>query len=199
MSSSGSSFLFVDAPGNNNKPRVKYVDDNAFNYKIVVVGPAESGKTQFIQKFITFECQDREVYIKKLQNIEQARGINLPKSGKLEIWDVLNSSNKTTKQFYRNSLGAFVVFDLTDKYSFEQVDTWIQEIKENCPEETPITIVGNKMDLAEREIQEEDVMEKFNDMFQTYDYVEVSAETGENITEKAFMPMVQLIQEKLQS
>lgn len=78
---------------------------------------------------------------------------------------MLNSGNKTTKQFYRNSLGAFVVFDLTDKYSFEQVEGWIQEIKDNCAEEIPITLVGNKMDLAEREIQEEDVAQKFNDMF----------------------------------
>ena len=48
--------------------------------------------------------------------------------------------------------------------------------------------------LDEREILEEEVQDKFNDMFQTYGYVEVSADTGENITEGAFIPMIQSIQ-----
>lgn len=75
MSSSGSSFLFVEAPPTN-KPRVKYYDET-FNYKIVVVGPSQSGKTQFIQRYIsTFESEEKEVYIKKLSVIEQAKGIN---------------------------------------------------------------------------------------------------------------------------
>ena len=153
---------------------------------------------------MAFDLEDgaeKEVYVKRMYDIQQAEDINQPKNGKIEIWDVLNAQcNKTTKQFYRNVLGAFVVFDLTDKSSFEQVEMWVQEIHENCPEETPITLVGNKMDLLdEREILEEDVQGKFNnDMFQTYGYVEVSADTGENITDCAFVPMVQLIQQKLQ-
>ena len=36
-------------------------------------------------------------------------------------------------------------------------------------------------------------------MFQTYNYVEVSADTGENITDGAFVPLVQLIQQRLHS
>ena len=91
----------------------------------MVVGPSESGKTTFIQKYLGFAEQEREVYIKKLNNVPQAKGINLPRSGHLEIWDVLNASNKTTKQFYRGSMGAFVVFDLTDKYSLESIDYWV--------------------------------------------------------------------------
>lgn len=51
-SSAGSSFLFVDAPG---KPRVRYIDPNSFEYKIVVVGPSESGKTSMIQKYLMFD------------------------------------------------------------------------------------------------------------------------------------------------
>ena len=47
--------------------------------------------------------------------------------------------------------------------------------------------------LDEREIQEDDVQCKFNDMFQTYGYAEVSADTGENISNGAFLPMVELI------
>ena len=56
MSSSGSSFLFVEAPPDirpSGKLKSKglgcdRVTNNAFSYKIVVVGPSESGKTTFI-------------------------------------------------------------------------------------------------------------------------------------------------------
>lgn len=70
MSSLSSSFTIVDKP-TRGKPRVKYVDkvENEFNYKIVVVGPSEAGKTEFIKKYIKFCTEDEEVYIKRLENI----------------------------------------------------------------------------------------------------------------------------------
>ena len=65
MTSIGSSFLIVDKPFRN-KPRIKYVDnvEVEFNYKIVVIGPSESGKTEFIKKYIKFCTEDEEVYVK---------------------------------------------------------------------------------------------------------------------------------------
>jgi GTPase SAR1 family protein len=71
-----------------------------------------------------------------------------------------------------------------------QVETWIDEIKDNCHDEVSITVIGNKMDLADREIQEEDVIEKLGLICNNYQYVEVSAETGDNISENAFLPMI---------
>ena len=61
-------------------------------------------------------------------------------------------------------MGAFVVVDLTDRYSLESLTYWLQEIKDNCAADMPITVVGNKMDLADREIEEDDVIEKFQEM-----------------------------------
>lgn len=61
-------------------------------------------------------------------------------------------------------MGAFVVIDLTDRYSLESIDYWVKEIRDNCAADMPIMVIGNKMDLVEREIQEDDVIEKFEEM-----------------------------------
>ena len=89
--STNSSFILLDAQ--DAKPRVAYADDR-FSYKIVVVGPSESGKTAFIQRFMAFDLDDgaeKEVYVKRMYDIQQAEGISQPKNGKIEIWDVLNA------------------------------------------------------------------------------------------------------------
>ena len=49
--------------------------------------------------------------------------------------------------YYRDSKAAIVVFDVANQESFESVDTWITEYRNTAGENTPVIIVGNKIDL----------------------------------------------------
>ena len=89
-----------------------------------------------------------------------------------------------------NSDAAILVFDLTNKYSFQQLTTWI---KEYCTatknDKTPILILGNKLDLkSERKISLLDIQSvlqliRYNPELEgrIVGYAETSAKTGENI------------------
>ena len=55
----------------------------------------------------------------------------------------------TGLQYYKNAIGACVVFDVTSKDSFEKCQQWVKELNEKAGAEIRIVIVGNKIDLED--------------------------------------------------
>ena len=51
------------------------------------------------------------------------------------------------KSYYKNADGAVLVYDIANKKSFEKLNFWLKEIKENSPEDIKIILLGNKKDL----------------------------------------------------
>ena len=115
---------------------------------------------------------------------------------RLNIWDTAGQEKfrSITRQFYRDCQGAFIVFDLTKKSSFNELKTWINELKTHGNDDTVIIILGNKSDLTtEREISEDVIKNEIKDK---YKYFEVSAKTGNNVS-LAFDEMKKLIMQKI--
>lgn len=54
--------------------------------------------------------------------------------------------------YYRSAAAVIVVFDLTRRSSFDHVQEWIREIKQNSEKDVIILIVGNKSDKSGREV-----------------------------------------------
>ena len=52
-----------------------------------------------------------------------------------------------TRQFYYDSHGDLIVYCIDDRSSFDKVNSWIIDLKNNAPEDSVIMIVGNKSDL----------------------------------------------------
>ena len=54
----------------------------------------------------------------------------------LQIWDTAGQERfrALNKTFYKNSLGAMVIFDLTDRASFENLERWMVELKDHVEE-----------------------------------------------------------------
>ena len=69
---------------------------------------------------------------------------------KIEIWDTAGSERfaSITKNYYRGAQGVLIVYDVTNKSSFDKVESWYNEIK-NCTnqDEIAILLIGNKCDL----------------------------------------------------
>jgi GTPase SAR1 family protein len=57
-------------------------------------------------------------------------------------------------------LGGLVVFDITNRRSFENVRSWISILKERAAEEVQIILVGNKSDLRNQRVVSQDEAEK---------------------------------------
>ena len=53
------------------------------------------------------------------------------------------------------NLGAIVVYDCTDADTFSKMNTWVTELKNYLPSQTPILIAANKCDIKSKAVNEE--------------------------------------------
>ena len=62
------------------------------------------------------------------------------------------SFRSITRSYYKGSIGAFLVYDITDKDSFTNLRTWLEDI-DNCASESMVVmLIANKIDLEEKYI-----------------------------------------------
>jgi small GTP-binding protein len=73
-------------------------------------------------------------------------------SVELQIWDTAGQEKFRCLGpiYYRNSVGALVVYDCTSRPSFEHLGEWIEEFTETAGRQTAIAVAANKIDLADR-------------------------------------------------
>lgn len=72
---------------------------------------------------------------------------------KLQIWDTAGqeSFRSIIKSFYRKAAAVFLVYDVSSRESFRQIEFWLQEAKENALESSVFILVGNKCDKPKEE------------------------------------------------
>ena len=69
---------------------------------------------------------------------------------KLQIWDTAGTESfkSITKGYYKGSAGAFIVYDITNKQSFDHVANWLEDLQEASSGRLVVCLIGNKSDLA---------------------------------------------------
>ena len=103
---------------------------------------------------------------------------------RIQIWDTAGqeSFRSITRSYYKNSTCAFIVYDITNKKSFDNVIIWLKECKDMCYKNILICLIGNKIDMKDkREVLYEDGINfaEENDLL----FFETSAKEGNNIQE----------------
>ena len=160
--------------------------------KILLVGSRDTGKNSLIHQYI-YHKFNNNYYLSTI-------GLNfLFKAIKIDNQEVLLKIVDTTGQEkYRSLLsncfrkvdGIILVFDITNKSSFEDIEEWLLVIN-RINRDIKKILVGNKIDLVNcREINKENA-EKYAER-RNMKYFEVSDKTGENV-EEAFSTLVRLI------
>ncbi|KAM3715735.1 Ras-related protein, partial [Dirofilaria immitis] len=91
-----------------------------------------------------------------------------------------------TRSYYRNSVGVIIVYDITNRLTFEHVGQWLKEAEQNVggpqPNNCVFQLIGHKADLDD----ERQVMYEEGEYFAKYNkikFLETSAVTGENVQE----------------
>ncbi|KAH3759039.1 Rab GTPase [Pelomyxa schiedti] len=150
--------------------------------KIVLLGDVRTGKTCLIKRllFNTFEKTELSIGVSFQAHTMKIDG----KEIKLHIWDTAGEERfrAMTAMYYRGAAAALILYDITNKTTFDTMARWVEEVTNYSPD-VLITVVGNKIDLVEsRQVQKVDA-ESF---LQTCGakkplYFEVSAKTGENV------------------
>lgn len=90
--------------------------------------------------------------------------------------------------YYRGASAAIVVYDITNKETFDTMQIWIDELYSRAEASTVLAIAGNKNDLEdERMVMQEDVDEYLNELKKekkiTPIFMECSAKTGQGLQE----------------
>ncbi|KAL0091355.1 ras family-domain-containing protein [Phycomyces blakesleeanus] len=118
---------------------------------------------------------------------------------KLQIWDTAGqeSFRTITRSYYRGAAGALLVYDITRRDTFENLSTWLEDVRQHANPNTVIIVIGNKSDLDNKRQVSREEGERFareNDLF----FLEASAKSADNV-EEAFVKTAQSIQKKIQS
>ena len=154
-------------------------------YKILLVGDSGVGKTNIMLRYLNKEFN---INTKATVGVEfGSKNIIIDKKViKGQIWDTAGQERyrAITSAYYKGAHGAFVVYDITLKESFEAVDRWINDLRNNTDERLEIILIGNKSDLEEkRQVTKEEGEEKAKE--KEVAFMETSALNCNNI-EKAF-------------
>ena len=154
------------------------VSVNAIRYKIIFVGDAGVGKTTIINRINDNEFQsayDATIGVDFWPKKINFRGNEIT----LQIWDTAGQERYRglIPSYVRNSSIVFIVFDITNRKTFESIPKWIELIK--SIEKNILVLIGNKEDLKEkREVKkkEGEDLAKENEM----SYFELSAKRDNN-------------------
>ena len=155
-------------------------------YKIFVLGESRTDKTALIKRYT--KDQFGGIYLTTVGMDFQDKIIDIDdKKIRLQIWDTAGQERfrNVTKSYFQSSHGFVLVYDITDKDSFEKIDFWMNLIKLNGPDNPKLILVGNKCDLInERQVsieEGENFAKKHNIKF-----FEASAKDGTNVNELFF-------------
>jgi small GTP-binding protein len=102
----------------------------------------------------------------------------------LQVWDLAGQPRfESVRQgFYRGARGGLLLYDVTRRRTFLNVDNWKEEAFKNLMKEIPLVLVANKVDLKDSRVVTTEEGEKFAKK-NGFIYVESSALTGENVEE----------------
>ena len=153
-------------------------------YKVLLLGDSTVGKTCFLMKYTDKTFQDIHMATIGLDYRLRSMKLKSGKSIKLQIWDTAGQDRfrAITKNYYKGSHGIILIYDITNTQSFENVKTWVNQIREEASSNVIIYIAGNKVDMEDERKVDRDDGEKLAEEL-GFPFVETSAKNGININE----------------
>lgn len=127
-------------------------DDGTYDFlfKLILIGDAGIGKSCLLHQFLEgrfFPDCAHTIGVEFGSRIISLNGKRI----KLQIWDTAGQERyrSVTRSYYRGAMGALVLYDVTNRESYDHLPTWIEEARTLAAKDVVIMLVGNKVDLAE--------------------------------------------------
>jgi len=156
-----------------------------YRYKIVMLGDGAVGKTAMTTRFTqNFFDSDYKRTIGSDFAVKRLELKDIDAKVTLQVWDLAGQPRfEAVRQgFYRGARGGLLLYDVTRRRTFLNVENWKNEAFKNLMKEIPLVLVANKVDLAESRVVNTEEGEEFANKSGFF-YVESSALTGENVEE----------------
>ena len=150
--------------------------------KILTIGESTVGKTCLLHQYTNKTFSTKTILTSGID----VKNINIKvddKYIKMQCWDTSGQERfrSITASYYRNSQGIILVYDITNKQSFQAIDTWVKDVDQYAGGLIDIILVGNKSDLPNRKVSREEG----EDLARRYQipFFETSAKLRTNVDE----------------
>jgi len=175
----------------------KEKDQYDYLFKFIIIGDAGAGKSCLLHQFIENRYKkgsSHTIGVEFGSKIIHVGGRNI----KLQIWDTAGQERyrSVTRSYYRGAAGALIVYDITNRDSYNHLINWLADARTLARADISIITVGNKCDMkdkravtfleASRCAQENDIL-----------FLETSALTGEGV-EEVFIKVARMILNKIE-
>jgi len=156
-----------------------------FLFKIVVIGDCSIGKTSIVQRFKSGSFTER--YTNTIGvDFAMKTVIVDGKKVKLQIWDTAGQERfrTITQSYYRSANGVVLVYDITKRSSFLNLQRWIEEVRRFTASNVPWILIGNKCDMESlREVERAEAVAMAELIPEVLLVLETSAKENTNVEE----------------
>ena len=156
-------------------------------FKVVIVGDSSVGKTNLVKRFMnnTFLKDSKATvgveFMSKTFNVNK-------KIIKVELWDTAGQERykAITAAYYKGAKGALIVYDVTNKISYDNVDKWCNELRIKGSKNINIVMIGNKTDLKDNIVVNSEMSKEKANLLQV-PVMETSALDASNVKEAFYL------------
>lgn len=152
-------------------------------FKILLLGDSGVGKSSIILRYID------NMFSSNLMNSIgvdfKLKNINVDnKKVKLQIWDTAGQERfrTITTSYYKGAQAIIIVYDVTEKDSFDHLKNWLSDIDKFAKEGVMKILVGNKCDLEQKRVVQQEEGREFARKL-NIEFLETSAKDSHNINE----------------
>jgi len=150
--------------------------------KVIILGANAVGKTSILNSFI---------YRKFESDYKATLGVNIIAKDYItkdkitvgfSFWDMGGQKlfRNIYPRFFSLANAAMIVYDVTRMDSFDDIINWHNSVLTYIPEQIPILLVGNKIDLVDQRVVSSSMAQDLVKQHH-FHYIETSAKTGENV------------------
>lgn len=166
-------------------------DEYDYLFKVVLIGDSGVGKSNLLSRFTKNEF-----------NLESKTTIGVEfatktiecgdKVIKAQIWDTAGQERyrAITSAYYRGAVAALLVYDITKPHTFQNVEKWLQELKDYADDSIVVMLVGNKTDLKHLRAVKVEEAQSFSEEHELA-LIETSALDSTNVVD-AFEQVIQI-------
>ena len=154
-----------------------------YKIKIIVVGDSGVGKTNLINRFASDKFDTNSKATIGVEFVYKTLKIN-KEVIKVEVWDTAGQERyrAITSSYYKGAKGAIIVYDITNEDSFNNVESWMNEVTKKGKTDMQFLLVGNKKDLVnDRKVTEQKGIDKAKEL--NMNLFEASALEKTNVNE----------------
>ena len=152
--------------------------------KIGILGDSTVGKTCLCRSYMNIEFANEQLSTIGADKSEKKITLKDGKEIKLIIWDTAGQERFRSAglKYAKNAQGIVIVFDVTNKSSFKNIEQWMELINDNFKNPS-IVLFGNKVDIEKKnwQVSYEEAKEFADKM--KFPYFETSAYTKQGINE----------------